>query len=643
MSTAVLGTPAELDQPDTASPAALAVDLSVIPTDVAVEDIPEWSVGWVEVSVLVEHTGNVRRDLRLGRKFLSSIKNRGVRFPLLVTRHPDGRLEVRDGHRRLGGAVKVGREKVPCLMIPPGQPGEDFMDMYTAGSDVIPLDQFEQADALFSASQAGMSVTKIRKSSGLGTEKVKAALAVAQMPDEVREKVYDAGYEFNLLQLAELHGLGSDLEAVERVSAEAHAGRFDYALALEHQRRAEDARLDQARKEVHGRLTEQGVIFCDSLPLVAEWLEDLTAEEGGHVPIAADDHATCPGHLATWQSWEEATVTYLCADPETHGHYPIQAAPTSTSVPRAMTGTATATTSDRATFTPPGRHPQKLVIQANKDWTAARAARIAFWTRFAGQHSAPSPAAAFITSTLAELPQAMVNWASQPKWELLGSMLGMGRDAWRDKVQAKIAARAPKAQQVMQLLVVAAAYEASIDNRTWRTDDLGRETKCPRAQAAAYLRLMTELDMGPDAPPYAPAPIEQAVLDGVAYTGTDPARPALDTVQPAEATDLAPATESGSGDAGTAPENGGQPTPATEPEHGDAPGDQPAPDEDTAERVITAIVSDPAGQRSGEDELGEVLATVALLPAADSGCGCTPGCVDFAVCPSLNGELARAA
>ena len=68
------------------------------------------------------------------------------------------------------------------------------------------------------------------------------------------------------------------------------------------------------------------------------------------------------------------------------------------------------------------------------------------------------------------------------------------------------------------LAVIAASYEERMDGDqgrfTWRTDR--RFTQCPRDDAGVYFRFLTSVG-------YELSPIEQAVADGIPYTGDQPA------------------------------------------------------------------------------------------------------------------------
>jgi hypothetical protein len=121
----------------------------------------------IAVTELVTHPGNVRRDLDLSPEFVASIAANGVLVPLRITPDPDGRYRVIDGHRRLAAAVKTGLAEVPADLAGDregDEPGQ-YLDMWTAHRHRSPLTQFEEADALFAAHEAGATKARIHRSS----------------------------------------------------------------------------------------------------------------------------------------------------------------------------------------------------------------------------------------------------------------------------------------------------------------------------------------------------------------------------------------------------------------------------------------------------------------------------------------------
>jgi ParB family chromosome partitioning protein len=66
---------------------------------------------------------NIRKDVRLDKDFVASIKELGVLVPITAVRTASGDIRVRFGHRRTLAAIEAGRDAVPVDVI--GTEGQD--------------------------------------------------------------------------------------------------------------------------------------------------------------------------------------------------------------------------------------------------------------------------------------------------------------------------------------------------------------------------------------------------------------------------------------------------------------------------------------------------------------------------------------
>jgi ParB family chromosome partitioning protein len=180
----------------------------------------------VAVALLAAHPGNVRRDLALDEELLASVRELGILTPLRVTPEGDG-YRVIEGHRRLAAAITAGLTEVPCDVASDraGDEAGQYLDMYAANHHRRDLTTLEEADALFAASVAGASRTRIRKATGLGKEDVTAALAAGKLTGAGRDAAAGLGYEASLDQLALLEEFNSDGHAIDRLMGEFTPGR----------------------------------------------------------------------------------------------------------------------------------------------------------------------------------------------------------------------------------------------------------------------------------------------------------------------------------------------------------------------------------------------------------------------------------
>jgi ParB family transcriptional regulator, chromosome partitioning protein len=473
----------------------------------------------VAVDQLTAHPGNVREDLDLTPQFLASVAETGVRIPLLVTPHDDGGFLVIEGHRRLAAAVQAGLAEVPCVL-DPGRAGDQagqFLDMVVANSDghrrnFAPV---EEAAALFAAHEARASRTRIRTSTGCKAEDIKTALAAGKMSAETRAAAGELAAQLTLDELALLAEFDGGDEAVVAVLEALRRGLpVEYVAERIRQDRAEAAQHEQLVAE----LEAAGITVTDGLPDGAAWLAGLVHDGAD---LTAEAHAGCPGRGAYFQSWNLAHPVHYCASPVEHGH-----TVRTFGLPPAAGNDAEDTNADAAAPSPrpddpsavdvppdPGR---RLVIEGNKAWTAAEVRRRWLPQLFA-RRATPREVARFVAVQLLTMPELLrLGLAAAPNSPLFTDVTGLHADQTADGCDTCPTPRLP----LLMLAPIGAAYEAAMSGTeaarsTWRAD---RYSPCPRPDAGRYLAFLASIG-------YHLSVIEQAVADGVPYTGDAPAEP----------------------------------------------------------------------------------------------------------------------
>ena len=475
----------------------------------------------VAVDQLTAHPGNVREDLDLTPQFLASVAETGVRIPLLVTPHNDGGFLVIEGHRRLAAAVQAGQAEVPCVL-DSGRSGDQagqFLDMVVANSDghrrnFAPV---EEAAALFAAHEAGASRTRIRKSTGRKTEDIKTALAAGKMSAGTRAAAGDLAAQLSLDELALLAEFDGDAEAVATVLEALRRGlTVEYVAERIRQDRAEAAQHEQLVAE----LEAAGITVTDGLPDGATRLAGLVHDGEDLTP---ETHAGCSGRGAYFQSWNLAHPVHYCAAPAEHGHTVRTFGPP---LPAGGDGAGGADP-DAAAPAPrpdgpaaadappdPGR---RLVIEGNKAWAAAAEVRRRWLPQLFARRAAPLEVARFVAVQLLTMPEPLrLGLAAAPGSPLFTDLTGLHADQAAGGCDTCPAVRLP----LLMLAPIAAAYEAAMSGTeaarsTWRAD---RYSPCPRPDAGRYLAFLASIG-------YQLSVIEQAVADGVPYTGDTPAEP----------------------------------------------------------------------------------------------------------------------
>jgi ParB family chromosome partitioning protein len=540
----------------------------------------------IPVSLLTAHPGNVREDKQADRAFCQSVAAAGILTPLEITTSPDGGYVVVDGNVRLDAAVKTGLTEVPYFFSPDtaDDAGRQYLHMLLTSRFRTDLTVHEEAAALFNAAEAGMTRTQIRKVTGFQAGEVRAGIKAGGLSPKTRELAREAGYEWNLEELALLAPFEDDADAMDRILS--HVG---YGQSVQYivQRITDEREAAARRDKLAADLEASGVTVMDHVPLGAVGLwrlagtpEDSDGEDGPGGDSQDDDsaaaremdeagHAGCPGAVAVLYTRHDEP-DYYCLDPERYGHTRLHQA---LAVP--FPSAPPAGQPDGAPDS--GRSPdrdRKLVIEGNKAWTASGTVRQRWLADFLSRKAPPSGSA----SVIARFVTAQIITMPQPLRQALGDIRGHGiyRELGGPSADAAETASMPRLW-LLALAPIAAAYEDQMtgtgeQRATWRKD---RYSPCPHADAGAWLRFTAELG-------HQLSPAEQAVADDVPYRGDNP--PPL-----AEDPGLAGLTEDSQDDldagAGESPEH------ASEPDGGNisaAEADEPAEDSDPGSPALAA-------------------------------------------------------
>jgi len=508
------------------------------------------------VDQLTAHPRNVREDLKLTPEYLAFTADNGVLLPLRITIHRDGEQEtyrVIDGHRRLAAALKTGVDEVPYDLVSErsGDEAGQYLDMFAADRHHESLTQLEQADALFAASEAGATRTRIRKATGLKAGQVKMALAAAKLTGETRASIDELNDErseqMSLEDLAILAEFQDDPDALSQLMQAAV-----YYDGLEHQ--AERLRQERADRAAHEKLRADleagGLTITDGLPPGAVRLTFL--KQDGE-PLTAESHATCPGRGAFFTRWDLTAPVHYCTDPGQYGHQQ-PAGTTSGLAGQSVPGLGSPGPGlpTPGPGVPPAENAEaaaerRRVIEGNRAWRAAATVRHRWLSEqlFAGR-SAPREVDVFIARQLLTMPDVLYKYlAPAPGTSAFTTVTGKKAPQMAEGCAAAAARKLP----LLMLAPIVAAYEHALSvaagsETSWR--DL-RFSPCSRSVAGAYFTFLASIG-------YQLSSIEQAVAEGRQW---HPGAPLLEVLA---------AEETVPGDAGD--ETAGQAAPA---DAGDSP------------------------------------------------------------------------
>src|SRR6202035_2922125 len=126
---------------------------------------------------------------------------------------------VVDGNIRLDAAIKAGLDAVPYVFSPgtADDAGQQYLHMLISSRFRRDLSVDEEAAALSSATEAGMSRTEIRRATGLKAAEVRAGVAAGRLSLRTRELTEAAAYKWTLEDLALLAPFEDDPDAMNRI------------------------------------------------------------------------------------------------------------------------------------------------------------------------------------------------------------------------------------------------------------------------------------------------------------------------------------------------------------------------------------------------------------------------------------------
>ncbi|MFC5821009.1 ParB/RepB/Spo0J family partition protein [Nonomuraea harbinensis] len=476
-------------------------------------ELPEdFRLARIPVSHLGHFPDNVREEYHITQEFCASLKAQ-LQVPLTVIPIPadyqrgEGEQEHRwwvvKGNRRLEGAITINLPKLLCLidLTKAEDKASLFVDQVVENDDDfrIGLTPFEQSRALFMAHQLGATRTEIRKRTGRTREEIAQAIAAGKLSEPTRRTARAMEYAWTLDELALLDEFDGDQEALAQIdtyiSSWGHTGR--HAIERVRRERQEAAAHAQALAD----LAAAGIPVTEDEPAGAVRLSRLVSGVEGFDP---EQHTDCPGRGAFFYTLRPEQPELYCSTPERHGYTP----PLTITLPRPA----------KAEDDGPSR---KVVVQGNRAWMAAATVRQEWLATFFARKSAPKPVARFVTRILNDMPAPVRDkLGSAPLSKLYGKLGGPA------DLEAALATAAPGRLAMLQLLPIAVAWEYQMSEasaeckNTWRE---GRYSPCSTADAAAWLRFLVN-ELGPELgeKAYAPAPVEQALIDGTPYLGDTP-------------------------------------------------------------------------------------------------------------------------
>lgn len=399
---------------------------------------------------------NVRTEVSLGKPFLASIAEHGVKQCIQAYRDAAGSLIVIDGQRRTLAALETGQLLVKVDVIAAPDDAGRIVDQITVTEHRDGMTQADRMHAIEQLSLLGLPASAIAKRTGHEPKLVAAALTAAGSKTTATAV---ADYDLDLVDAADIAEFADDPEVFKRLVDISHDG----GNLKWHVQRARDDREVAAKKAaVVEAVTADGVTVLDKTPdtysgPIAK-LSELTDDKGKKLTPAK--HKTCPGHAAFIdRTWKAGTYTpvaaYVCTDFKKHGH------------------TSTASRANGRDTSPEAKAERRAVIAGNRDWKTATGLRRTWLRELLTSKAAPATAAGFIALSLAAdsvVADARIRSTNAMAQYLLG-VIDEPKSGYesRDAFTAFAEKAGEKRALVIALGIVLGAYEAATTGMEWRS------------------------------------------------------------------------------------------------------------------------------------------------------------------------------
>lgn len=124
----------------------------------------------------------------------STISEHGIKSPLLVaaSQKETGKFEVISGERRLRAALKIGLEKVPCIIIENDRAEEVALIENIQRANLHPIELGESLASLLSQPNSRFGdATKLSKELGKSSALISQHLSYAKLPDPIKKHLIE--------------------------------------------------------------------------------------------------------------------------------------------------------------------------------------------------------------------------------------------------------------------------------------------------------------------------------------------------------------------------------------------------------------------------------------------------------------------
>lgn len=221
----------------------------------------------IEVTKLLQHPDNPRKNIGDVTELAESIKARGILQNLTVVPAENGMYTVIIGHRRLAAAKQAGLTEVPCAVVD--------MDYKTQLSTMLlenmqrsDLTVYEQAQGMQMMFDLGVPVAEIVEKTGFAETTVRKRLKIATLPtDQMQQAVERGGKLEDYVQIADI----KDEKERRKLLKVVGTRDFEFSLTRAKRRQIEAEKMPLVKAELKsiGAKAVKGQIYSSAY----EWIK----------------------------------------------------------------------------------------------------------------------------------------------------------------------------------------------------------------------------------------------------------------------------------------------------------------------------------------------------------------------------------
>ena len=221
----------------------------------------------IEVTKLLQHPDNPRKNIGDVTELAESIKARGILQNLTVVPAENGMYTVIIGHRRLAAAKQAGLTEVPCAVVDVDYKTQ-LSTMLLENMQRSDLTVYEQAQGMQMMFDLGVPVAEIVEKTGFAETTVRKRLKIATLPTEQMQQAVERGGTLeNYVQIADIKDEKERRELLKVVGTR----EFEFSLtrAKRRQIEAEKTPLVKAELKAIGAKAVKNQIYSSAY----DWIE----------------------------------------------------------------------------------------------------------------------------------------------------------------------------------------------------------------------------------------------------------------------------------------------------------------------------------------------------------------------------------